>query len=537
MQARRLLVVGGALCLGVASAALASAQNEAPFTIRRPPDGATVREKVRIEIPLASIPEGAYVAYSIDGQFRVAVAPTDEERARAKPGAQFIYIWDTKQPMQVRGSVEPKPVADGEHEISATLYVPKGGTSGGSVARQTTSVKVIVANKLNVDPGPILLRYKYPDATNRTYLRRGATSVVAGLTQGLGGTGEQELVAQKSKLLFAVEDVYPNDQAIVRNKIEELTVRQGGQETTYPSDELPQSLYQQVDPLGRVLYQNATFSFDQFAQLGIPVETTLELPLLPVEPKRIGDTWRTEGQRLDIPGTPPDKQPRVTLTSTLQDIEWQDGYPTAKIHQVYDSSSGGFKEKSLTFGTTEILSPQIKYERDIYLAYRSGTLVRVDRTLQVTGKTASAPVAGSLAGGVGGIPPGMTGGMMTGPYGAMGMGGPGGEGGEMPGMPGGAGQAGYMQYMRQYMQQGGYGPPGMPGAAGAYSGGGRRAGRRYGGMVSGPGRMMPGGPGFMPGYRGGMPSGGFTGPRQPEATSQITLKSTYVAELERKGED
>ncbi len=536
MQARRLLAVAGVLCLSVGQAAVASAQNEAPFTIRRPPDGATVREKVRIEIPLASIPEGAYVAYSIDGQFRIAVAPTDEERAQAKPGAQFIYIWDTKQPMQVRGSVEPKPVADGEHEISATLFVPKAGAAGGSVARQTTSVKVIVANKINVDPGPIYLRYKYPDSTNRTYVRRGATSIVAGLTQGVGGTGEQEIVAQRSKLLFAVEDVYPNDEAIVRNKIEELTIRQGGQETTYLSEELPQSLYQQLDPLGRVLYQNATYSFDQFAQLGIPVETTLELPLLPEEPKRIGDTWRTPGQKLDIPGTPPEKQPRVTLTSTLQDIEWQDGYPTAKIHQVYDSSSGGFKEKSLIFGTTEILNPQIKYERDIYLAYRSGTLVRVDRTLQITGKTASAPVSGSLMGGVGGIPPGMAGGMMTGPYGPtgpMGMGGPGGEGGEMPGMPGGAGQAGYMRYMQQYMRQGGYGFPGMPGA---YSGGGRRGGR-FGGMMSGPSGMMPGAAGSMPGYPGGMPMGGFTGPRQPEATSQITLKSTYVAELERKGQE
>jgi len=39
------------------------AQNQAPFTIRQPPDGATVREKVAIKIPLASIPEGGYVAY------------------------------------------------------------------------------------------------------------------------------------------------------------------------------------------------------------------------------------------------------------------------------------------------------------------------------------------------------------------------------------------------------------------------------------------------------------------------------------------
>src|SRR5690348_16023033 len=82
MQPRILRVVAGlallsAACLGGQPA---STQNEAPFTIRRPPDGATVREKVHVLVPLASIPTGGYVAYYIDGQFRVALAPSAEQR-------------------------------------------------------------------------------------------------------------------------------------------------------------------------------------------------------------------------------------------------------------------------------------------------------------------------------------------------------------------------------------------------------------------------------------------------------------------------
>src|SRR5687768_18142661 len=82
MQLAKLLTAAGLLTLCTA-AVRTSAQNEAPFTIRYPPDGASVRENVRVEVPLASIPQDAYVAYSIDDQFVVALAPTAEQRAAA----------------------------------------------------------------------------------------------------------------------------------------------------------------------------------------------------------------------------------------------------------------------------------------------------------------------------------------------------------------------------------------------------------------------------------------------------------------------
>src|SRR5436189_1730748 len=105
------------------------------------------------------------------------------------------------------------------------------------------------------------------------------------------GTGDQELVAQKSKLLVAVEDKYANGSAIVRNKLTQLIIRQGGQETLYPSEQLPKSLYQELDQVGTVRYENASPSFAQFAQLGVPVETTINLPELPTQEVRVGDKW------------------------------------------------------------------------------------------------------------------------------------------------------------------------------------------------------------------------------------------------------
>lgn len=543
MLLRRLLAVAAGVALLGLVGDRAGAQNEAPFTIRRPPDGATVREKVRVQIPRASIPEGGYIAFYIDGQFHVAVTPPAADRI--KPGDLYTFIWDTKKPMKVKGSPKPVVPEDGEHTIEARLYVPKASAQGGSELKETSAVQVKLANRAIGDPGPIRLRYRYSNGDTRIYNRTGDTSIVVGLTQGLRGTGDQELVSQRSQIQLSVEDVYAQGSAIVRNKLKSLRVRQGGQETFYPAEQLPKSLYQELDPFGRVLYQNDTFSFDQFAQLGVPVSTTIDLPILPLQPVKVGDTWTTDNVKLDIPGTPPDKQPKVRVTSTFEGVEWEGGYPTAKIRQTFDSNRGGLKEKSITFGTIQIDDPQLKFERDIYIAYRSGRLIKMVRTLEVTGKTSQsvAPSAGAAPGMMmGGGMPGMMGGMMSGPPpGVM-------SGGSIPGMSGGPPGGAMMSGPPPGVLSGGVrgrggrgammsGPP--PGAMGGYMsmmGGGRRGGTR---SAPGSGGMSLSGmpPGAMMGMMGGPARGGFaaTGGTQPQAQQQITLKSTTVTELAPSG--
>ena len=100
-------------CLTIAGCVVSTlgavAQN-APFTIRRPPDGSVVREKVRIEIPLSSIKMGAFVAIYLDEEFQGALIP-DEKAEKAK---KFTYTWDTKL----------GKVPDGPHTVRAVLYEP-----------------------------------------------------------------------------------------------------------------------------------------------------------------------------------------------------------------------------------------------------------------------------------------------------------------------------------------------------------------------------------------------------------------------------
>ncbi len=524
MLVRRALTPFAAMAAVMAMGSTAGAQNAAPFTIRYPPEGATVREKVPIRVPLASIPEGGFVAFAVNGQFRIAITPQPEQRAQAQPGAMFEYVWDTKEPIKFRGQTKASPPKDGEYTLSATLYVPGQSAS----QAETSSVKVTLANSISDDPGAIRLQYRYPDGAQRIYDRKGTAVLVAGLSQNVRGSGEREIGAEESELSLSIEDVYPNGNAIVRNKLRKLLVRQNEQETLIPADQLPRAMYQEVTPLGRVVYQNVTHSFDQFASLGVPVTAALELPQLPLQTVRKGDTWRMDNVKIDVPGMSPKDQPTVSVDCKLEGYEWEGGYPTAKIRQTY---SGPLKS-AILFGGILVDKPTIKFERDIYIAYRSGTLVRVVRTLEVTGRTGGGTTNAPAMGGPGvGAPMTLGSGGMTSPYGSGGMSGP-----PRPPMGGMIGPYSGGMTGPAALGSGGMTGPGAMGSSSMMGPYGRgAAGRRSGG-----GRGLIGAAGGDEGM-GGMGSSGMMGPMMPggmggpgmmgggAATStpvQVTLRST-----------
>ena len=442
----------------------AHAQQGAPFTISRPPDGTHVREKVRVEIPRGSIGPGGFVAFYLDatdkseGKFMLALAPPDSEEDNSKP---FTYIWDTKN----------SNISDGEHTIRAVLYEPAGGSTGAVNEKGMTEVKINVENKIK--PGPdvptsFLLRYQYREGESLTYNRDGR-AVIVGHDSPTGGINSDiEIMSAKSKLLMSVEDVRFDAEAqtklaLVRNKLTELSILNGGQEITVDPTALSNSIYQELLPEGRVHYETGIASgLAEFTAQGLPVNNSMELPLMPTLRVAVGDTWTTPNQRLDIPGVPPILQPAVTLNNKLVDLEYEGGRPCVKIHQKFSGSMTSFaggKLKAIPFGGMIITSPTLDYSRDIYIAYESGTLVRVARTLTIKGLTTStltdSPGGGGSFGGPGapggpGMPgmPGSGGGLsapggrggpagLGAPCGPAGLGGPGGPGG--PGAPGSVG--------------------------------------------------------------------------------------------------
>jgi hypothetical protein len=534
---RLLTLTAGIVISGGASLAgsPAGAQNEAPFTIRFPPDGATVRETVNVKIPLASIPEGGYVSIYLDGEFRGAIPITPEQRnaiqvaaTAAKQPAYFTWTWDTKQPLPVKFSAKKEVPKDGEHEILARLYVPGAGTA--AVLKETSSVKINVRNK--IDPagiGKVALKYRFGTGDQRVYNRSGAHVVVAGLSQGFNSSSDQELVSFDTNIAVAVEDRYKNGSAILRNKLNNVLVRQGGQSSYYPSDLLPSALYQEVTPSGSVVYSSSAAAVNADLGLGVPVATALQLPSLPANAVEVGDTWMSRNVSLEIPGMDPAQQPKVQVQSRLEGFEWEGGYPTAKIRQTFDSSKAGVKlPPVINFGGVDVQSPTIKLDQEIFIAYRSGTLVKVNRNLEVVGRTSQAP-----GGGAGPSMPGM-----SGPGAGMGdIAGPSMPSGGMTMRPPGGGMRGMGSFgsssQRPPSGMGSYGssqrpPSGMgsggsssmfQGMRGSYSPGGGMRPPGMAGGIGGSGMVMGGGGAGMAGGMGG------------DGLQQITLKATTVTEL------
>ena len=515
-------------------------QGSAPFTIRRPPDGAYVREKVRIEIPRASVSSTGFVSFYLDNTFQIALAPAQNQSINSR---FFTYIWDTKG----------TGIKDGPHSIRAVLYEPAAGSTGSAInvnEMASSEVKVNVANIIHNGPTTLRLRYKYREGQNLVYQRDGKNILVGGISAEAQKTSDTDFASVNSTLQLGIEDSRPGI-SLVRNKLTSLKLLTGGQESTYDANQLSNSMYQELDPIGHVLYETGTGSgFEEFAAQGLPVNNTLELPLLPTSDVSIGDTWRTENQRMDVPGMPPALQPRVSLENKLVDLEWEGGYPTARIHQ-----HGQASVKAVLFGPIDVNAPTLTFDRDIYIAYKSGTLVKTSRTLTVAGRTTTdltaftgAPAGGGAPGGLGGNGfPGAGRGFGGGGEDGVGAGKGrrGGFGGGAPGSFGGSGgpPAGFGGAPGGGRRGGfGGGFPGGGGAPGSFGGGAGRQGRggfgggapgSFGGSGGPPAGFggAPGG-GRRGGFGGGFPGGGNGGGGgERDADRAVTLKSTSVTAL------
>jgi len=518
-----------ALALGC-FCSLSPAHAQAPFTIRRPKDGTTVREKLRVEIPQKSIHAGGFVAIYVDDQFVVALPPEEQEEGSAD--RPFTYVWDTKG----------LGVTDGEHTLRAVLYEPAAGSGStvgvSEIAR--SEVRVTVANKITDGPSAVLLRYKYHEGDNLEYSRNGKAVAIGALSES-GKIGDEDLGSVKGTLRLACEDSRFDNSAqssiyLIRNKLTSLSILNGAQEQVFEPSQLSNSMYQELLPDGRVQYETGDKTgTEEFTSLGLPVNNTLELPLLPTLEVSVGSEWKTQNQRIDIPGLSPSKQPRVTLTNKFVDLEWEGGRRTAKIHQTYE---GPLKEKQIQFGPVEVTAPQIKFGRDIYVAYDSGLLVKTVRTLTIEGRTTSPigappppPTGGGFQGGTPGFGPGSPGGFS--PGGSPGFGGvssPGfGKGGQFATSGGGQSAAGFGGATSGGFRGGadagnvaGGFSPGSPGAGYPFSNGGK------GGPMANSGGGMAG----TSGMAGGPGAGGYPGLGGGEAAPhKIVLRSTTDTEL------
>lgn len=466
----------------VGASALAWAQST-PFNILRPADGAIVRERVRIEVPRASIPSGGFVGIYIDGKFLTSLAPRPDDNE-----PRLRYLWDTKAPVLDTATGKSEPIQDGEHTITVVLYDAE------SRAIDRAEVRVQVANQEGIALPAMgtRLQYRFRLGENVNYKQRDEVILLAGQTGAeiTGGvTGEQ--VAYQADTFFNLfaYDIR-GETFIIRQRANKQQVLAYNQPVYTLGEEMFRAVLQFVTPLGNVVYQNVDTTNDPY------VFRVMVLPILPELRVKVGDTWPTRAPIL-LPDMPIERAPRVTVQNRLEGVEWEGGYPTVKIRQTFEGTVSG----TLEFSSFALQDAKVKMERTLWFAFNAGRLVRSEATIEIEGQVPTGVSPTRLAG-AGGMPGMMAGAPPTAPM----------MGGAPYGAPYGVGTP--------------YGAP-PAGMGGAQRAAGART--RPGGIVGAPGApAVPGVPGAPPGVPGGAVTGrrgamGFGAPGIPSGAPGMPM--------------
>ncbi len=480
-----LLTLGGTAGLGTAGLAqdntAAAAAPAGAIQISQPYNKAVVRESVPVK--LRDFPASGYVSISIDGRFITAQALP---KSRALP----VYVWDTKASYTDPDSPDtPKNYGDGAHAVTIAVYDAQNKLVG------QDSVSVQLANKINL-PASQGIRLSYPWKTGLSLRYQRRTTLTAAPTD----TPAVVQTLQQSLLRYGrtVENV-SGGAALLRDQI--ISVDKSARPHAFVSyiatHGLPQALgsdihaeYRNVDDRGRVLSRLTAQNTADSVGFSIPV--------LPPRRVSVGAHWETPVE-ITLDWTSPNPA-KVTATSTLEDFEWQDRYPTAKIRETYEGPANFYPGPGSALPA--LSSQSIRFERVYYYAYNSGRVVRTQTTVSLVSDTpgllsaATASPGGYPGGGPGGFPGGGRG--FNRPRGSF----PGGFPGNTPG-----GEPDDPMNIPSGLPPGGFpgGPPsGYPG--GGYPGG------------------APGG-----GYPGNAP-GGYSGP-QGQSGSPVKLTYTETSVL------
>jgi hypothetical protein len=284
-----------------------------------------------------------------------------------------------------------------------------------------------------------------------------------------------------------VEDSVSGSLAFMRDKVLKGTISSGNGAVARLEDIYDfKSRYRTVAPSGTVLDYAVASANSPGAYVALPIID------LGGQRRRIGDTWNTRAPIL-LEWATLDPPPLVNVRNTLETLEWQDGYQTARIKQTYDQRT----TVPIFGGAGKINDAKVTMSRTIWFAYQAGKVVRVDTTTEVEGDAPSDILAAMVP--------------------QAGVGGGGAGFGATAGMMGGVGGGGFM---------GGGPPSGMMGSSMGAMMRGRGMGSSSGTMGSSSGMLGAGmgdEDGGMGGGFGGMQTGAVDAPKVPAKFRSHTI--------------
>lgn len=342
---------------------------QSAIEIARPLDGATVRETVRVIVPASSVPSEGYVAVSIDGRRRSALAQDEESGA-------YVYLWDTKA-LDPDANLPPaqRQPKEGSHTISVQAFDAAGKKFG-----EPKQISVVVKNKASelMPASGMLLRYnrKIGPVSKYKFSAVSNLSDISGARE-LADTIGQAIEAVEFVIVQSTEDNRPDGTALVRQKLDGgIRIGSGGRMIPIPNVKA-KAAYRIEDGCGRTAGMIESIASGEIV--------VVELPNLPVQRVRIGDSW-TDVDNVFQDWTSGSNM-AMNVTSTLEGLEWEGGYPCAKIRTVYSGT------KKLPNSPILTEAVPIRGERITYFAFQVGKVISDQTTAYVTAQVPKSAVA------------------------------------------------------------------------------------------------------------------------------------------------
>jgi len=371
MTRMKFLFLCAAMCVFTSFCADSVARAEGSnVSIIRPVDGSTVRETVPILVPVSQVPDGGFVVYVIDGHFRVGQA------TKTSDGRYFVFYWDTKavDPNIDLPMSERKP-RDGKHVISVRVSDEHGANVAAS-----PEIAVYVKNHLSPSDIPasgIKLRYKLKADTASRYRFDCRIDVkkVSGVDPNLVKTMGHAIEGKFGVVKKTVEYMQSPQSAFVSEELVGPLGKYNAGSISYDNSITSRRIYQNEDTRG-------SYSRMDIAGSGQPV--TIELPVFPSNAVRIGDVWSQTCRVVWDPVS--GNSTSVMARSVFEGLEWQKGYPCAKIRTAFSG------EMNVPFSDLFKTPVTLTGEIDTYFAYKVGKIILTECKASAEGTASVAAI-------------------------------------------------------------------------------------------------------------------------------------------------
>lgn len=388
--------------------ALVSASMAQSFTIRRPADGSTVRETVKVLIPAGSISEGQYIGVLVNGKFIEAAMPVLE-------GDNYVYSLDTKA----------RRIPDGDLDLEIVLY---NNFNDRVEVSNRSSVRVKLDNytSIKVPEDGLRLRYKFIKGKELTYMtsRTQSAGMVSQAAAQIGSrAGELPVEEENVRMLYAFDNVYPNGEALIRmqalpdkGKNYTYLTTAGDNEAKKYFDFQMHPVYMRINPMGREIDGAVPAYFPLEGTGGESARMDLyapfPLPLLPEKALFPGESWESAHlfSTLNLERISETQRVTTALRSrgTFLGVEWEKGIPCAKFNIAVDAGPRDMTNV-VNLNSQAGEATRVSLDGLVWFSLDQGVIVKselnlLQESLVTIGTSQAGNAGGGLAGAGGGGP-------------------------------------------------------------------------------------------------------------------------------------